>query len=86
MVLGQNLDPNTSDNMILKMATWLWAHRYASLYMPCLRHTQLTPQGFVLLDAGVAITNQQQYTAAVSMGLVMARRPKGTLSLVRGLL
>lgn len=28
--------------------------------------------GFVLLDAGVAITNQQQYTAAVSMGLVMA--------------
>jgi polyribonucleotide nucleotidyltransferase len=51
-----------------------------------LRHTHLTPQGFVLLDAGVAITNQQQYTAAVTMGLVMARRPKRTLSFVMGLL
>lgn len=33
-------------------------------------------QAFVLVDAGVAIAHQQQYTAAVAMGLVMARQPR----------
>lgn len=35
----------------------------------------MTTKAFVLLDATVAITSEKAYTAAVTMGFVMARCP-----------